>query len=234
MLTAQEQKFISLAPFDVPALFDIHLENNLPLINTYGRLQTYAKGHIFFHPEEKVETIHFLTKGLIAESTSNANGLEKLTLVFPYYPQALAAALHQQPIIYTAYAYTDVTVISLPMGRLLELMQTNRPLLENILRLLALETRNANNLILQNYSSSTIEKIYQTLYFYYLTAKHYEPLRSVKLSQQLIAGLSGVHRTSVNTALKTLKEQHIITLDKKVLTVLDPPALKELAFVEMD
>ncbi len=83
MLTAEEKKLISLAPFNIPALFDIHLENNLPLIQEFGHPHTHAKGHMLFRPEETVETIHFLTKGIIAESTSNANGLEKLTLVFP-------------------------------------------------------------------------------------------------------------------------------------------------------
>ncbi len=234
MLTAEEKKLISLAPFNIPALFDIHLENNLPLIQEFGHTHTLDKGQMLLRPEETIETVHFLTKGIIAESTSNANGLEKLSLIYPCYPEALSATLHQQPIVYTAYAFTPCEIISLPIGALLMLMQDNCSLLENILRLLALEARNANNLILQNYSSSTTEKIYQTLYFYYLTAQHYAPLRTLKLSQQLIAGLSGVHRTSVNAALKHLKEAQIINLDKKVLTVTDPEALKELAFVEME
>lgn len=234
MLSAEEKKFISLAPFNIPALFDIRLEYNLPLIQQFGHTYTLAKGQVLLRPEETVETVFFLTKGLMAESTSNANGLEKLSLIYPYYPEALSAALHQQPIVYTAYAYTPCEITSLPIGALLTLMQDNCSLLENILRLLALEARNANNLILQNYSTSTTEKIYQTLYFYYLTAKHYAPLRTLKLSQQLIASLSGVHRTSVNTALKHLKEAKIISQDHKVLTFIDPEALKELAFVTAD
>ena len=105
---------------------------------------------MLLRPEETIETVHFLTKGIIAESTSNANGLEKLSLIYPCYPEALSAALHQQPIVYTAYAFTPCEIISLPIGALLTLMQDNCSLLENILRLLALEARNANNLILQN------------------------------------------------------------------------------------
>lgn len=233
MLTREEEAFISFAPFYIPALFDIHFEHNFDTIKPYGHIQTFPKGHVFLYPEQFSNTLYFLTKGIVAETTSNANGLEKMSLLFPCYPISLYPAIHKQPVIYRSSAYTAVEVITISYADYLQLMQQDLSLLENTLRLTALETRNANNSLLQSYASSTTEKIYQTLYLYDLTAKHYAPLAALKLSQQLLASLSGVHRTSVNNAIKHLKEEHIIDYVQKTLTVLQPQKLKELAFVQM-
>lgn len=230
MLSNEDKKYISLAPFFIPSLFEIYLEKTLQPFFIKSQPIQVKKGHIFLHPEEQVHQIFFLTKGIIAESSSNANGLEKITLFFPCYPLALAPCIHKQPIIYSSYAYVDSEVIPFSYEAFIQMLQSSQPLLEDILRLIAFESRNVNNIILQNYSYSTYEKVYQAVYFYDLTSSYYAPLKKLRLSQQLLAGLAGVHRTSVNHAIKALKESGIILVEKRTFTILQKEALKELAF----
>lgn len=230
MLTAEEEKLISIAPFMIPSLFEVNLATDIGPYLTGSRKILAPKGHVFLEPGQQPEHIYFLTKGIIGETYTNLNGLEKLSLYFPCYPIALFAAIHKQPVLYRSVAYTDAEVYAFTYTELLDIMQANRHLLKNIMQLLALECRNANSIILQNHSCSCTEKIYQAIYFYLITAKHYPPLEQLKLTQHLISELAGVHRTSVGNTIKELKEDGLIKAQKTGITVLDPVTLKLLAF----
>lgn len=127
-------------------------------------------------------------------------------------------------------AFTDAQVIAIPYTNYLKLMQQNLALIDVSLRFISFDSRNANTLVLQNYSCSTLEKIYQTIYCYHLACQYFAPLKAVTLTQSLLATLSGVHRTSVAHAIKQLKEEGIIKLEKKNLTVLAPETLLTMAF----
>lgn len=230
MLSAEELKYLSIAPFMLPPLFRTDLMDLIPLFEQYGTIQHFAKKETILFSGQQTKNIQILKSGIILESSSSANGLEKGVLCFPAYPMAFSAAIHQQPAVYSATAFTDTTCISLSNDLYLQLMQENRDVLEKSLRFIAFDSRNSNAAILQNCSCSTVEKVYQTIYAYHLACQHYEPLRNVKLTQNLLAILSGVHRTSVAHVIKDLKEQELICLDKKELQVLEPHILKDMAF----
>lgn len=223
-------KYLSLSAFHIPPLFHTDLTAFLPLFEQCGTVQHFAKKDVLLPLDQQTETVHILKSGIVLESSSNANGLEKGVLYFPSYPIAFFAAIHQQPTVYTVTAFTDLCVVSLCYEQYLQLMQENRALLEASLRFIGFDSRNANAAILQNCSCSTVEKIYQAIYAYHLGCQHYPPLREVKLTQNLLATLSGVHRTSVAHVIKDLKEQEIISLEKKELQVLEPHILKDMAF----
>lgn len=233
MLSAETIKYLSLSAFHIPSLFDTDLAPVLPLFEQYGTVQQFTRKDALVPLSQPAQTIHILKSGIILESSSNANGLEKGVLFFPAYPIAFSAVIHQQPTVYSATAFSDVTVISLSYQQYLHLMQKHRDILESSLRFLAFDSRNSNAAILQNCSCSTVEKIYQTIYAYHLGCQHYPPLHEVKLTQSLLAILSGVHRTSVAHVIKDLKEQGLIHLEKKELQVLQPQLLKEMAFSKL-
>lgn len=230
MLTDEELRYLSMAPFNMPPLFGVDLMQFIPAFKEHGIVKQFKKREMFLHLGQKTKNIKVLISGTVLESSSNANGLEKGILCFPSYPIAFSAAIHQQPTVYSATAFTDVTVISIPYDSYIALMQQNREILEHSLRFIAFDSRNSNVTILQNCSCSTTEKVYQAIYYYYLACQHFEPLRTVKLTQNLLAILSGVHRTSVAHVMKELKEQEIINLEKKDLQVLEPQILKDIAF----
>lgn len=229
-MTEEELRYLSMAPFGMSPLFGVDLAQFLPIFKEHGIEKHYKKREIFLPLGHQTKTIKILVSGIVMESSSNANGLEKGILCFPSYPIAFSAAIHQQPTVYSATAFTDVTVVSIPYDTYIALMQQNREILEHSLRFIAFDSRSSNVTILQNCSCSTTEKVYQAIYYYYLACQHFTPLQNVKLTQNLLAILSGVHRTSVAHVIKELKDHQIIQLDKKELQVLEPHILKDIAF----
>lgn len=233
MRTEKTDRYLSMAPFIIPPLFHIDFTPYLAFFENCGVLQHYPKGSTLMSFEEQTQTVQLLKSGIVLESSSNVNGLEKGVLCFPCYPIAFAAAIHQQPTVYSVSAYSNVTTVALPYSDYITLIQQHRELLEMSLRFAAFDSRSANATILQNFACSTTEKIYQTIFYYQLACQYYKPLESIKLTQNLLAVLSGVHRTSVAHAVKFLKEQHIIQLEKKNLQVLDSQQLEALAFTNL-
>lgn len=230
MLTPEEEQFISIGPFVTPTLFDVHLATDIkPYLNNARKILA-PKGYVFLEPGQKPEHLYFITKGIVGETYTNLNGLEKLSLYFPCYPIALFGCIHKQPVLYTSVAYTSVEAYAFTYQELLDMMQTNRHLLENIMRLFALECRNSNSIILQNHSCSCSEKIYQAIFFYTLTAQHFPPLQTLKLTQHLLSELAGVHRTSVGNTIKELKADGLLKITKAGMTVTDLEELKLMAF----
>lgn len=233
MLTQEDFRYLSMSPFSIPPLFEVDMDLFLPDFEQCGTLLHYKKGQILFSQEHQTQSVQILKTGAVLESSSNTNGLEKGVLCFPTYPIAFAAAIHQQPTVYSVTAFTDATTISVPYNNYMTLMQQNRNILERSLRFVAFDSRNANVTILQNCACSTTEKIYQTIFYYYLACQYYPPLHSIKLTQNLLAILSGVHRTSVAHTIKDLKEMEIIRLEKKDLCVLEPKILEDIAFAHL-
>lgn len=225
-----EAKYLSLAPFYVLSLFDIDLKQSLAASQLHASPVHLPKGHVFLQPGEIVREIYLLHTGVIVETTTNPNGLEKGTLIFPTYPLGLFGLFHQQEITYTCRALTPCQATTIDRIELLSLLQSNRPFLNDILNLFALEVRNTNNALLRTASYSTNERIFQVIYFYHLTSKYYPPLTEIHLSQQLIATLAGVHRTSVHHALAILEQQQILRRHGKALAILQPERLFALAF----
>ncbi len=223
-------KYLSVSPFHLPQLFQTDHSAFMPLFEQEGTLLNLKKKDVIVSLNTQTDTVYILKDGLILESTTNPNGLEKSTLFFPAYPIAFLSSIHHLPTVYSVRAFTDAQVIAIPYTNYLKLMQQNLALIDVSLRFISFDSRNANTLVLQNYSCSTLEKIYQTIYCYHLACQYFAPLKAVTLTQSLLATLSGVHRTSVAHAIKQLKEEGIIKLEKKNLTVLAPETLLTMAF----
>lgn len=229
----EAMKYLSASSFGLPPLYQTDLFPFLPILEAHGNVQHFKKKETLVATDSVIDNIFILKEGVILESSSNYNGLETGVLNFPCYPIAFFAAIHQQPTVYSAVAFTNTTVISISYKTYLELMQEHIDLMDRTLRFVSFDSRYANSKILQNCACTTLEKVYQVLYTHYLACQYYEPLRNIGLTQSLIATLAGVHRTSVISACKNLKEDNIAILEHKKLTVLEPDLLKEMAFSHM-
>ena len=171
MRTEKTDRYLSMAPFIIPPLFHIDFTPYLAFFENCGVLQHYPKGATLMSFEEQTQTVQLLKSGIVLESSSNVNGLEKGVLCFPCYPIAFAAAIHQQPTVYSVSAYSNVTTVALPYSDYITLIQQHRELLEMSLRFAAFDSRSANATILQNFACSTTEKIYQTIFYYQLACQ---------------------------------------------------------------
>lgn len=143
------------------------------------------------------------------DSVANINGLEKCTLTFAPYPHGLFPAWHGMPLPYSSLAYTDVTLWHLPVDAFINIMKESKAFLSFIICFSVLESRRLYRQQYLQYAVPTTLKIAQVLAFYhYLRSQAVIP--ELRLTQNLIAQLSGVHRTSVAQGLTDLRCKQLI------------------------
>ncbi|MFM9414036.1 Crp/Fnr family transcriptional regulator [Peptococcus simiae] len=181
---------------------------------------------------DQLSDIIFLMEGAIIDSVANINGLEKCTLTFAPYPHWLAPAWHHMPLLYASTAYTDVTLWHFPREAFISIMKESEHFLYLIMRFSALETRRLYHQSYLQYAVPAHVKIAQVLSFYHYLRLQ-DALPEIRLTQSLIAQLSGVHRTSVAQSLQTLRKEGLLL--KQPETPLSPEKeaeLEKIAFID--
>lgn len=229
-ITQEEREYLTLGPFFIPDLYELDLERNLAPYLHIGEKIVVEKDYVFQRAGEVTEKIFFITKGVAYEALFSKNGLEKRFLSFKNYPLGLVCISHQQPALFTFAALTKIEAYVFSYDTFLSLMQQSKDLLANVLKYLALDGRRSSGMLTQFASCSTLQKVCQVLYCYNIGRKYYPPLKQVRLTQQLIAFLAGIHRVSVANSLKELRADGYIFPDSQKLTILQPHKLKEIGF----
>ncbi len=229
-MTKQEQLYLSLSPFTIPELFNTNFHQSILPYLSDSKKTVIPKNHVFYQTEEIADRLFYLNKGIVIETLMNENGLEKHFLIFPSYLVGFNYCAHEQPIFPCTKAYTECEIYGFSYEELLTLMQNDKNLLKAVLKVLGLDFRLANSAALQNQSCSSYEKICQVILSYFIASKYNPQVKKMKMTQQLIAGLTGVHRISVVHAIQKLKQENIISYTSKTLTLLDEEGLQELAY----
>jgi len=229
-ITKQERLYLSLSPFTIPGLFSSGLGAALlPHLETRKR-ETVPKGFSFYQTEEVATGLFYLKKGVVIETLMNENGLLKDFLIFSPYLVGFNYCAHEQPIFPCTRAYTECEIYRFSYEEFLDRMQTDRALMKAVIKVVALDFRLANSLALQNQSCSTYEKVCQVILSYFIAGRYDRQARELKITQQLIAGLAGVHRVSVAHAVQRLKQDGIIGYTGRKLILLDEERLRTLAY----
>ena len=229
-ITKQEEICLSLSPFTLPALFYANLQDTIHPYLTPERCMLLPKGFCFYETGQTADRLFFLSKGIVIETLLNENALEKNFLIFPSYLVGMNYCAHGQPIFPCTRAFTKCEVYMFLDEEFLSLVQQNKELLNAVISTFAIDFRLANCAFLQNQSCSTYEKICQTILSYFIASKYVPQIKHLTMTQTLIAGLSGVHRISVVHAIQKLKQEQIITYEKKKLVLLDEEKLMTIAY----
>lgn len=229
-ITKREQLYLSLSPFTIPELFQTNLSAAIsPYLKGEKRIIA-PKGFVLYQTEELAAEAFYLKKGVVVEALMNENGLMKDFLIFPHYLVGLNYCAHEQPIFPCTYTYTECEIYPFSYGEILDLMQRDRDFLEAVVKTIALDFRLANSSALQSQSCSVHEKICQTILSYFIAGRYNEEVRAMRMTQQLLADLTGVHRVSVAQTVRKLKDDGILGSRGKKLTLLDEERLSGLAY----
>jgi len=229
-MSQEEKKYLSLAPFFIADLFEVDIKDIIaPYLFLAKRISIQKKDQLLEYGQI-VNNIYYVSKGITGELMMNKNGLEQLSINFPNSLLGFGSAAHQQPIFYSSYALTEAEAYVFPYVDFLSLMQQNDKLLALILKYTSLDARRTNHIIVQHTSYSALQKISQILYCCHIAGKYYPKFKQLRLTQQLIASLCGMHRISAVNVLKELREMKYISMNKKELRILEPELLKEKGF----
>lgn len=229
-ITKREQLYLSLSPFTIPELFQTNLFTALSPYLTEDKRRRVPKGFVFYQTEQLASEAFYLKKGMVIEALLNENGLMKDFLIFPHYLVGLNYCAHEQPIFPCTYAYTECEVYPFSYEEILDLMQRDRELLRAVMKTVALDFRLANSSALQSQSCSVHEKICQTILSYFIAGRYNQEVRTMRMTQQLLADLTGVHRVSVAQTVRRLRDEGILGSRGKRMVLLDEERLSSLAY----
>lgn len=118
----------------------------------------------------------------------------------------------------------------LKQGVVIEALMNENGLMKAVLKTVALDFRLANSSVLQTQSCSVHEKICQTIVSYFIAGRYNREVKTMRMTQQLLADLTGVHRVSVAQTVRKLRDEGILGSKGKKLVLLDEERLRILAY----
>lgn len=219
------ETYLTAGPFCTAAAFDFKMAGWLAVAERQGRRRVFERGAYLYREGQVVDTVGILARGMVLSAVTNSNGLEKASLTVAPYMLSLFPAWHGYPLLYHTVAHSEVVLYELPREALLEAMGASMGLSRSLMRMIAVETRLLYHSHLTDRLSTATEKVALVLFCYHLLRAE-EALPPLRLTQQLLALLTGLHRTSVAQALAVLRAEGLIgkrpeeRIDAKRLEVL--------------
>jgi global nitrogen regulator NtcA len=221
---------------------DLSLTQDKPLAAVFQRIggsnfppvvETYDRGKTIFFPGDPAERVYFLLKGAVKLSRVYESG-EEITVAMLRENSVFGVLSlltgHRSDRFYHAVAFTPVDLLSSPIEQVEQSLKNNPDLA--LLMLQGLSSR-----ILQ--TEMMIETLAhrdmgsRLVSFLLILCRDFgvptaEGLRiDLKLSHQAIAEAIGSTRVTVTRLLGDLREQKMISIQKKKITVHNPVALSQ-------
>ncbi|MEG0250299.1 Crp/Fnr family transcriptional regulator [Peptostreptococcus sp.] len=187
---------------------------------------SYHANDLVMNEGEAIESVGIILSGALKATEYTAGGKE---LNSSYYFGGDAFPFY---LVYgdiknyfsDTYALKKSKVVWLKVEELVPIIDNDQIFLHNILRFVA-EYCCYSKLIIR---CTQYRKVMERLSFWLLYVKNPEELIDIPNSQEVLADILHVNRSSLNQELKLLENQGIITLDRKKIKVLDKNYLEAI------
>lgn len=191
-----------------------------------GRRETPGQGRVIVREGDRPHFIYLVESGNVHLSRAHEYGRDYIIAdIGPGEIFGVPSALERTPFHYTAkVAAQDAVIQSLPVDKLLKLLNTDRSITEALMRLLAgREVKNSARLVNQAYDSvrRRTALILCDLYEKYEGA-------TIELSREELAQMVGSTKESVIRALSDFKRDGLVAAKGSELTILDAGRLRGL------
>lgn len=189
--------------------------------------RTLGAGRCLFRAGTALDCVYVVRQGLLGQGRRARGRRVTLLLLHPGDVVGDEAALLGSPARFDTFAVTDATVLVVPAADFLDALDLRSPFRRQWViglggRISALQGR------LEDLLGGDLRSRIASLLHHELEAGS----RVVTLTQQTMADLLGVPRTSVTRTLQGLQRQGIIELGYRYVAVLDDGALAKAAGIE--
>jgi CRP-like cAMP-binding protein len=197
-------------------------------------LKHFSKGETFIYQDAEIDSLYAVRSGFIKIHDSSPTGDEQLIWVAKKYDfvplEWLFSNVKVSRFYYTAF--TDLEAYAVSKTAFLAYVQEHPEVMPDIVRAISDKCNDAMLLINAIQKPRVREKLIYTLSFISSrlvdpTAQESKQSVMVPLTQQDLADLSGMTRTTAAVELKRLKDEGYINYDKSSL-VINLPKLEEL------
>lgn len=186
-------------------------------------VKNILKGSIIYHQGDKARCFYYLKKGRVKVVMTSADGMEK-TLSTASAGEILgeAAFFDKMPRISSAYALTNIEVISVDEAKLLTLIKDNPELALALLEIQATRIRQLSSQI----DAITFMKADGRIASLLLQSAS---SNIVNYTHEEIAGIVGVSRVTVSKILNRFKREGLLKTDYGKIILINTVELKRIS-----
>lgn len=186
-------------------------------------VKNILKGSILYHQGDKARCFYYLKKGRVKVVMTSADGMEK-TLSTASAGEILgeAAFFDKMPRISSAYALTNIEVISVDEAKLLSLIKDNPKLALELLEIQATRIRQLSSQI----DAITFMKADGRIAGLLLQSAS---SNIVNYTHEEIAGIVGVSRVTVSKILNRFKREGLLKTDYGKIVLINTVELKRIS-----
>lgn len=190
----------------------------------------FSTGEILYREGDFPHSLFFVTKGRVKMSKMDDYGKDLVTDLctegdFLGYLALLEQTNHNE----TAEALEPTTVALVSVEDFQQLLRSNREVANRFIKLLAREVREKEERLLKAAYASVRERVaYALLQAQSMFGASPEPSKEINLSREDLAGIAGTATESLIRAISTLKEEGIIGVEGRKITVLDQEGLTRI------
>ncbi len=186
-------------------------------------VKNILKGSIIYHQGDKARCFYYLKKGRVKVVMTSADGMEK-TLSTASAGEILgeAAFFDKMPRISSAYALTNIEVVSVDEAKLLSLIKDNPKLALELLKIQATRIRQLSSQI----DAITFMKADGRIAGLLLRSAS---SNIVNYTHEEIAGIVGVSRVTVSKILNRFKREGLLKTDYGKIILINTVELKRIS-----
>lgn len=223
-----EKAFITTSPWlSLSNVDKMSLQSKMLGYTKLAKKKKYNKGSYLFNAGDMLEEVYFLKEGIVQGSIIDINGTEKiLTFSDEFCFLGEEVLFHHQPVLYNAYAVTDIEAYIFAGDVLINILKENFDLSYYLMCSMAIRVRVLANQIEDILFRSTLEKVVRILYYY----SSMEEKNNFTIAHRNLAAIVGAHRVTITNVIAELKEQGIVETEYGKIIIKDKNALKEMVF----
>ena len=209
---------------------DIFNQENLDLLDQNKSTLTFNQGDILIKQEGLASSILSIRKGLVKivlEGRNNNNTILKIVNENNLIALPILGDISKYP--FSVVALTNVEVCEIRKEKMIEIMEKNPRINKLITNKFASDLLYMGQRISVLSTRNNHGKLASALYYLYVNFNNTGIFNNI--TRKELAELSSISLESVNKILLQLKNDKIITLDNKGLTILLPDLVKRLSLI---
>lgn len=193
-----------------------------------ANIMVLKKGEHAFHAKDPMKNLYAVHSGSCKEYWVDADGNE---CVNNFYLQGDIVGLESIPIkqhFFSLVALQDTSLCIVPLNSILELMHKFPSVLSRILNIASYKMQNDQHIKLSTNANRRVADFILNILYRLQERQIYKTHITLPMTQLDISNCLGMAHETVNRVLKKLNQEKIITLENKMIHIIDVKRLEAL------
>ncbi|MDO5537695.1 MAG: Crp/Fnr family transcriptional regulator [Desulfovibrionaceae bacterium] len=202
--------------------------------------KVFQKGDIIFLEGEIADRCHYVASGVVRTFNADDSGRDSVVFLRREGEMfGLAEALSRAPRRASAQALTNVELFCMPSADLDRFLAEDYQMARRVITLLGGRLCHLNDLVSSFATGSVLSRLAGFLvtlvYEHIADGGEGSPVEvPVRVTQELMASVTGSTQPTISETLQRLQQEGVISIERRKITILNPPQLMAYASIAPD